>query len=164
MVTQNQYCQNPSHAHHHSHHHHQHHNQSGYRHLVARTVVEESNPEESTGGSIVTVIDNTASIKANDSTPDIVLTNSETDTQPMHTDEHLSITTRSLSIQSIDNEDETVNASTSATMTTTIFQATETIQNDNSDDDAGTGSLQIYNLSANYCKHTINMYGIWAIK
>lgn len=139
LVTPNRYCQNPSHAHHYSH------QQSGYRYPVAHTVVEETNPEESTGGSIVTVINNTmASIKANDSTPDIVLTNSETDTQiDADADANLTIATatRSLSIQSNDNGDDMADPSTSSAPTVATSQATDTISNDNNE--AGTGSLQI---------------------
>lgn len=162
LVTPNRYCQNPSHAHHYSHHHHQ----SSYRHSVAHTVFEEANPEESTGGSIVTVINNTASILTNDSTPDIVLTNSDTpepDTQTNHTDdEHLSTAARSLSIKSIDNEDELGDPSTSLT---TVSQATETIpnnNNNNNNNDEGTGSLQKLSFECELLQ-THNKYGIWAI-
>lgn len=94
LLTSSQLCQNPSHAHHHSHH-------ASYRFPVADTVV-----EESTGGSIVSVVgnatkhvtkSNTANINPNTSVnvnvntgnnttpPDIILTNSEAkqcDTMP----------------------------------------------------------------------------------
>lgn len=114
LLTPSQLCQNPSHAHHHSHH------ASHNRFPVADTVV-----EESTGGSIESVIINTATTTLTNTTitattnsrgntpnnntfpPDIILTNSEAknDTIPVHPPTHVDEippkVTRSLSIKSM---------------------------------------------------------------
>lgn len=152
LLTPSHLCQNPSHAHHFSHH------QSSYRYPVAETVV-----EESTGGSIVTVISNTASIRAIDSTPDIVLTNSESESGTHFDDEIPCATARSLlSINDKNNIDETTDPSvallSSSPSFTTTEQATEQNLNNN---EAGTDSIQTKHFSTNNCKHIITTM-IWA--
>lgn len=158
LVTPSPLCQNPSHAHHCSHHH------SSYRYPVADTVV-----EESTGGSIVTVISNTASIRVNDLTPDIVLTNSESESG-IHIDETLSTATRSLSIHNkLQNKrNDTIESSalstspSSSSIETTTAQATEQNLNNN---EAGTDSIQNqYVFYTNNCKHTFTYKDLGLIK
>lgn len=137
LLTPSQHCQNPSHAHHYSHH-------QSYRHPVGDTVV-----DESTGGSVVTVISTTPSIRANDTTPDIILTNSESE-NGAHIDETLSTATRTLSIQSLAQWHDTTDPS-----------ATTLHEPNSNGNEAGTDSIQIN--SFNYQQlQTCNHYGIWA--
>lgn len=135
-------CQNPSHSHHHSHH----------RFLVADTVV-----EESTGGSIVTVISN-STMRANDSTPDIILTHSDTENEAHNVDDHLSHAARSLSIKSIDQQDETIENASPSSSTVTTAPATE--QTSNNNNEAGTDSIQINSFSFEQFMQT-HHYGFW---
>lgn len=157
LVTPSHLCQNPSHAHHQSHH-------PSYRFPVADTVV-----EESTGGSIVTVISN-STMRINDSTPDIVLTHSDSDAGAFHMDDnHLSNASRSISMKSIEQKDETndqLGASTSSSSSLpqsppsipsdTTAQATEQMPNNNNE--AGTDSIQINSFSFRTTTQTHN-YG-----
>lgn len=165
LITPHHHCQNPSHAHHYSHHQHG----SGYRYPMAETVV-----EESTGGSIVTVISNTSTIRPNDSTPDIVLTNSESmegkasivDTNNddhHHHHGHQPKMVRSQSIDkpknqghdSVDSSKKPMplpsSSSSSASLSATTAPATEPIPNN----ETGTDSIQINSFTTNNCKHII---------
>lgn len=158
LVTPSHLCQNPSHAHHQSHH-------LGFRFPVADTVV-----EESTGGSIVTVISN-STIRTNDFTPDIILTHSDSDTEAHQMDDHLSNAARSSSIKSIDQNNETnfdqFSAMTSSSSplpqllssipSVTTAQATEQMPNNNNE--AGTDSIQINSFSFRTITQTHN-YGL----
>lgn len=108
LVAPSHLCQNPNHAHHHSHH-------TSYRYPVADTVV-----EESTGGSIVTVISTNSTVRTNDLTPDIILTHSESVSEDYLTDNH---TIHSLLTKSIDQMDENnVNLSTSILSSSSSLQ------------------------------------------
>lgn len=152
LVTPNHHCQNPSHAHHISHHRY-HGVSSCYRYPVADTVV-----EESTGDSIVTVISNSPTLRANESsitmtpTPNIVLTNSETVEHDTHIEDTLSQATRSLSINKLINKtDEAIEdplklspssaslTSSTSTPLPTTAPAIDSISNYN---ETGTDSIQ----------------------
>lgn len=140
-VTTSHLCQNPSHAHHISHH-------PVYRFPVADTVV-----EESTGGSIVTVISN-STIQMNDSTPDIILTHSESEIDVHIVDDHLSDAARSISIKSIDQMDEIVENALPSSSSPTITTALATEQTSLNNNEAGTDSIQIKSFSfEQLCNH-----------
>lgn len=133
LVTPNQHCQNPSHAHHINHH------NSSYRCPVTDTVV-----EESTGGSVVTVINNTSTIRANNSTPDIVLTNFEMENATNIDEDTFSNAARTLSIRKLKRKlDESVDPSKLSTLSllssATKAPEIEPITNNN---ETGTDSIQ----------------------
>lgn len=136
MVTPSHLCQNPCHAHHLSHH-------PSHGHSVADTVV-----EESTGGSIVTVISNTSNW-TNDPTPDIILTNSEFEAGT-HTADTLSSATQLLSPKSIGRKDGEIKDHLASpplpAAATTAPATTEQIPNIN---ETGTDSIQINRFSTN---------------
>lgn len=135
LVTPSFTCQNPNHPHHRSHF-------AGIRSYP----IEETVFEESTAGSIVTVIDTTSSTstaRLNDSaTPDIILTNQSKSILNDFNDEQLSnLTTRALTIQS----KKSTSATAAANQPSTSPVMTSSNSNLSHSNEAGTKSFKSKN-------------------